>query len=148
MPKLKDVFGISRTPRKTWHRYFTCRVFRSKESPCSEVSSCSAGQEIPRTVLMPKVHYRVHKSPCNACALSYGDTTCKLVAPRTKPAVAPSVPVNHVPVSNPSHSRLHEEETNFVVWNTNSVQKRQMKHFSSDQPVAYIGHWTCGKIPW
>ena len=99
MAKLIDAFGISPTRRKTWHRYFTYRVYRSKESPCPEASSCSAGQEIPRTLLMPKVHYRVHKSPCNSCALRYGDTTYKLVAPRTKPAVAPSVPVNHVSLS-------------------------------------------------
>jgi hypothetical protein len=96
MPKLINAFWNSRTSRKKWHRYFTSRVYRSKESPCSEGSSCSAGQEIPRTLLMPRVHYRVHKSPRNTCALRYVDTTCKLVAPRTKPAVAPSVPTSHV----------------------------------------------------
>ena len=132
-------WNFANAPKK-WHRYFTCRVYRS------EGSSCSAGHEIPRTLLMPKVHYRVHKTNRNACALCYGDITCKLVAPRTKPAVAPSVPVNHV---SPSHPRLHdEEETSFLVWSTESVQKRQKKYFSSDQPVAYIGHWTCRKITW
>ena len=77
----------------------------------------AAVQEIPRTLLMPKVHFRVHNSPCKVCcALRYGDTNCKLVAPRTKNGGPVSTSQSRVSASNPNYPRLHDKgETSFVV---------------------------------
>ena len=44
-----------------------------QQSPSSKTNCFSAGQEIPRILRKPKVHYRIHNSPPHVLILSQND---------------------------------------------------------------------------